>query len=259
MGHAPRLRPSCASQPGLLRAAPVVAHSPGRDRARTPRGSPGLPRALLSRLHLPDRAALLLTPPLRSLASASASSSRSTRLRHTPSPELVVPAAPVRRSHLHLASSIASTFRNRCSSLFAVVSLLRPVIPRRSKLFLAGAWLCADSPSPLHLSPSFRAHEHRLAVAKLLRASPRPAVVGVGVPPMSRTSTPPCTPPSSILSSSHAFSWCTASASSRVRCWWWPRHRLAHRRRELAGQLRPCLSLTDRWGPLTVGTCSSAP
>ena len=171
MGRAPRLRPSYASRPGLLRAAlllPRAAHSLGRDRARTPcgrhapvsmpRGSPGLPRALLSRLHLLDRATLLLTPPLRSLASASASSSHSTRLRRTPSPELAVLAALVRRSHLHLASSIASTFRNRCSSLFAVVSLLRPVIPRRSKLFLAGAWLREDSPSPLHLSPSFRVH-----------------------------------------------------------------------------------------------------
>ena len=164
-----------------------------RRRARRA-APPACPAPLLSRLHLPDRAALLLTPPLRSLTSASASSSCSTRLRHAPSPELAVSAAPVRRSHLHLASSIASTFRKRGSSLFTLVSLLRPVIPRRSKLFLAGAWLREDSPSPLHLSPSFRAHEHRLAVVKLLRASPRPAVAGVGVPPTSRATAPPCTP-----------------------------------------------------------------
>ena len=78
MGRAPRLWPSCASRPGLLhtvlllpRAAPIAVYSPGRDRARTlrgrhapvstPLGSPGLPRALLSRLHLPGRATLLLT------------------------------------------------------------------------------------------------------------------------------------------------------------------------------------------------------
>ena len=69
----------------------------------------------------------------------------------------------------------------------------------------------------------------------------------------SSAAAPPCAPSSPVPSSSCAFSWCTVFASSRVSYWWCPHRRLARRRRELAGQRRPCLGLTDRWGAVDRG------
>ena len=213
MGLAPRFRPSRSGRPGLPpRRAPALAR-----RARSPRtrptaperacrvafmrrracraAPPACPAPLLSRLHQPCHVCLPLLHLifLSRSAAATAAAHACLRHRHAASPESTRPATTARRRPLHLASSTASTSRNWCSRQFAVVSLLRPEIPRRSKLVLAGAWLRADSPASLPLPPPFLAHEHRTASLSLPSTSSHHAMAGDASPAITHAAAPPFT------------------------------------------------------------------
>jgi hypothetical protein len=65
-------------------------------------------------------------------------------------------------------------------------------IARRSMIELTGELRSVDSPSPLHLSPSFHMHEHRTASLLLPSVSIHHAVVGDATPATTRAAAPPC-------------------------------------------------------------------
>jgi hypothetical protein len=121
------------------------------------------------------------------------------------------------------------TCSHRCSSALAFVTSEEKVVttgpffssPTLSRARpLTRARLRAGSPALLPLPPFFLALWVRYDLALLTRASPGLVMAGVGVPPTSRTTTPPCTPVSSLPSSFGARSWRIGSASSRGSRWW---------------------------------------
>jgi hypothetical protein len=131
--------------------------------------------------------------------------------------------------------------------------LLSPGIPRRSRARLTRAHRSAGPAPPLHLSPSFLAHEHRAASLMLPSASIRRVVAEDASPATTHAAAPSCTAAAGFPSS---FGRATGTVGFArgwgVRWWSWPGRR-PRRRRDLGGQSHPNrVSLTSRV-PLTRG------
>jgi hypothetical protein len=143
-----------------------------------------------------------------------------------------------------------------------VVTPPSPEIPHRSRAWLTGAHYSAGPAPPLHLSPSFLAHEHRTASLMLPNTSIHRAVAGDASPTMTRSAMHGGGHLFELYWSCHGHCWVRTRVG--VRRWSWPSRR-PHRRRVLAVgdllSLSLCVCLTSGVeGPLSAaGVCVWVP
>ena len=221
-GLPPRRRPLArtSAPTGVRTRSPCGRHAPAMHAARQPRPASPSTRSPPSAEQCPPPLLHLIFALAHSAAATAAAHARprhraprlaETRSRDCPSSPLNPPSRPQLRLLLvHLV--LASVSHEKLPLLG---NLSCGVMAK-----LIGALHSVDLAPPSSFSLSLRAHEHRTSSVKLPHHLSRPFSAGDGWPSVSRTTAPPCMPPSFIMSSSCAFTWCTASASSRVSCWW---------------------------------------
>jgi hypothetical protein len=149
-------------------------------------------------------------------------------------PELAVPATTTHRQRLHLPPSTVFSSRNPCSPWLAVVMPLSSVIARRRSGMLTGKNHSVGTSFPLHLSPSFLAHEHSTVSLMLSSASTHPAVARDASSATTRAAASPC-----MAAGFPSFLGHVAGTVGLARGWGsrrssWPGRR-PHRRRGHAG------------------------